>query len=140
MNQRSLLSFLADALETLDEPTAKTVVWPNEFTPDDATDADVFFEIFSGGASPERETENSDVGSVVGSIVLNGKANVGISYLDGIAESILALFRAGNPNRLKGFGDGNAKAYVVGVERSEGGIDSGRYKITIFITFDIYED
>lgn len=140
MKTRSLLNYLAGAVETLEEPTTKTIVLPNELAPEDSIDADVFFEIFSGGTTPEIETENSDVGAIVGSIVLNGRTNVGVAYLDGIAENLLALFRANNPNRRKGFVDGNAKAYVVGVERSEGGIDNGRYKITIFITFDIYED
>ena len=148
MFHRKILQYLTDAINSLDDsllPVPKTIVLPNEFIPDEASSLSVFFEIFSGGIAPEYDTETSTRGSLVGSIVINGKINAGISLVDAIAEALVYCFSPVNPRRFAGFktsdfrDDHPVDVYVSGVERSETGTDGGRFKCTIFVTFDIYE-
>lgn len=149
MTHRYILQYLAELCQSLKDtrlPDEKKIYFPNEQIPADAINENVFFEVFSGDDKPEFDTEKTNVSTVVGSIVINGKLNVGVSFLDAIAQALLDPFLPRNTARKTGFvikdGEGypSERAYVTGIERSEGGVDKGRYKITIFITFDIYED
>lgn len=149
MFQRYILQYLSEAVKSLEDDQLlpeKVVYFPNEPIPTSAYEKGVFFEVFTGNVELITETEISCVSSVVGSIVINGKTNAGTSFLDAIAEALAYSFSASNPRRKKGFrtkdfdGERYSKVYVSSVERSESGIDNGRYKITVFITFDIYED
>lgn len=148
MTHRYILQYLAELCQSLKDtrlPDEKKIYFPNELIPADAVNETVFFEVFTGSDKPEFETEKTNVSTVVGSIVINGKTNVGISFLDAIAEALLDPFLPRNPKRKTGFvifdGDGypSQRIYVTGIDRSEGAVDKGRYKITIFITFEIYE-
>lgn len=149
MFHRQLLQYLADACRELHDsrlPEQKQVYFPNETIPADANEQIVFFEVFTGGEAPFVDTENSNVSTCVGSIVINGKQNIGTSLSDAIAEALMNQFLERNPSRNIGFttshfdGENIDNVYIVNVERSEGGIDNGRYKITVFITFEIYEE
>lgn len=149
MTHRFLLQYLAEACQALSDPRLpqeKKVYFPNEIIPDEAYDENVFFEVFTGDEAPVFDTEKTSVSAVVGSIVINGKQNVGVSLLDAVAEALIKPFLPRTPLRKIGFktltcdGEYFDDVYIVSVERSEGGIDNGRYKITIFLTFEIYED
>lgn len=149
MTHRFLLKYLADLCESINDerlPTTKQIFFPNEKITADALNDPVLFEVFTGDEAPIFDTEKTSVSTVVGSIVVNGKLNVGSSLLDAIAEALMSPFLPRNPCRKIGFitpncnGEYLENVYVTNVERSEGGVDGGRYKITIFITFDIYED
>ena len=149
MTHRFLLQYLAEACQALNDtrlPPIKKVYFPNEIIPEDAYEQNVFFEVFTGDEAPVWDTEKTSVSTVVGSIVINGKQSVGASLLDAIAEALIKPFLPRTPFRKIGFttpscdGENLDDVYVIGAERSEGGIDNGRYKITIFLTFEIYED
>lgn len=149
MVHRFLLQFLAELCQSIKDkrlPEKPRVFFPNETIPVDALDDSVFYEVFTGDETPLWDTERTSVSTVVGSIVINGKLNVGATLLDAIAEAMTKPFLPRNPRRKIGFktlendGDYSNGVYITYVERSEGGVDNGRYKITIFITFEIYED
>lgn len=145
--QQHVLNFLNERIQSLDSPllaAEKRVFYPNENIPDDANDEDVYFEVFVGATAPEVETEQTTSYSCVASIVLNGRQNVGIAPLETIAESLTRMFSPVNPDRIKGFAvDENnvtTNIYIAKTEKTEGGNDAGRYKITVFITLDTFEE
>lgn len=149
MTHRFLLQYLAELCQSIKDqrlPITPRIFFPNEQIPADALSEPVFFEVFTGDETPVWDTEKTSVSTVVGSIVINGKLNVGASLLDAIAEALMDPFLPRNSRRKIGFvtpnnnGEYLESVYVTNVERSESGVDGGRYKITIFITFDIYED
>ena len=148
LQRTTILQYLKEAVEAIEDPrvpTNKTIVFPNEPIEERVYSQDVFFELFCGGVKPENETENSAVSTIVGSIVLNCKTNVGVSYLDALADALVYFFNPANPYRKNGFrtcddrDDNTIDVYVANVERSETGSDNGRYKCTIFVTFEVYE-
>lgn len=149
MTHRFLLQFLAELCQSVKDqrlPEEPRVFYPNETIPAEAVSDSVFYEVFTGDETPVWDTERTSASTVVGSIVINGKLNIGISLFDAIAEALTDKFLPCNPYRKIGFVTPNCdgkrlqNVYVTNVERSEGGVDGGRYKITIFITFEIYED
>lgn len=145
MRQLAILQFLQSAIRELaTEPLP--IYFPNEPIPVDANDASLYFEVFCGDQKPETDTERSTISGVVGSIVVNGKENVGIALVDKVADDLVFAFSPVNRFRKKDFSILNKETgrveriYATGAERSESGIDEGRFKTTIFVTFEIFED
>ena len=148
MIQQYILQYLTEAINAIQDPLLsqnKTILYPNEYVPIEVADKELYFEVFCGDLAPQYETENSTTSNVVGTIVINGKTNVGNSLLDAVSEALIYNFLPTNPLRKIGFSTRNSydnnisNVYVSSVERTETGIDDGRYKVSIFITFDIYE-
>lgn len=148
MIQRLILQYLTEAINALQDPLlprVKTIVYPNEYVPIEISEQDLFFEVFCGGIAPQYETEKSILTSVIGTIVINGKTNTGSSFLEAISEALIYNFLPTNPLKKHGFRIRDScnkcitDVYISAVERSETGIDEGRCKVSIFITFDIHE-
>lgn len=146
MRQLAILNFLASAVKELSSEQTFPIYLPNEPIPEDANDAKLFFELFCGDQAQEIETEHSTISGVVGSIVINGKQNAGIALVDKVADDLVLAFSPTNRFQKRGFSVLNSETgvverlYAISVERSEGGIDEGRFKTTVFITFEIFED
>lgn len=146
MRQLAILQFLASAVKKLSTEQTFPIYYPNEPIPEDANDADLYFEVFCGDQTKEIETEHSTISGVVGSIVINGKQNAGIALVDKVADDLLLTFSPANRFETRGFSVLNKETgiverlYVLTVERSESGIDEGRFKTTIFLTFEVFED
>lgn len=146
MRQLAVLQFLATAVRGLATGTTFPIYLPNEPIPPDANDADLYFEVFCSGQNQEKDTERSTISGLVGSIVASGKGNVGIALVDKVADDLMFQFSPVNRFQKKDFTvlDGelgrSERFYVVNAERSESGIDEGRYKTTIFLTFEVFED
>ena len=145
MKQAEVLQYLCHIVRSLDDVERLLVYFPNEPLPDNVNDADLYFCVYCGGEFPAIETEKTTVSNIVGSIVLNGKINIGIDFLDKIADQIMTLFSPTNPRREKGFTLNREKGlverfYVTSVERTAPGFDEGRLKITMFINFDVFEE
>lgn len=123
------------------------VIMPNEPLSEDSNDAELFFEVAISGQDYSLETETSTSSSAIASVVIVGKRNTGCSKLDEIAETFIATFspigKSGvNFNRSLFVDDSEniSYLYIKNVERSEAGIYDGKYKLTIFISLEIYED
>lgn len=142
MTDLVVLNGLSDALRASYPDTP--IILPNE--PIDAQIAanNVYFEIAVTGRTWTRETEESTLSTAVGSIIINGRQNTGVGEVDSIADALLAYFAPLNFSLRNGFtwtdGETIARAYVVESQRSESGIHNGRFKVTVFITFEIYEE
>lgn len=140
----SILNALGRAINAV-RPGAR-VFYPNE--PIDALDASsgVYFEAFVSGRDLIRETETAYESAAVGTIVVTGTQNEGTELLDNIAEDLIWQFSPDNPSDGDDFTEVDAttgrkaRVYTTGVKRSEMGIIDNRLKITIFVTFDIYEE
>lgn len=148
MIDRYIRQYLSEAISAIKDsllPLNKVIINPNEYISSEVDEQDVYFEVYCGGVAPQYDTENSTKTSVIGTIVINGKINVGSSLIDAISETLFYNFIPTNPLRKQGFKvrnfyDSNiVNVYISNIERTETGIDNGRYKTTLFITFDIYE-
>ena len=123
------------------------VILPNEPATEEINSSDLFFEISVSGQDYHVETEVSTSSSAIASIVIVGNRNVGAGRLDDIAEKFVKMFSPIDPmGRVFSrslFVDESDKVsylYIKNVERSEAGIYDGKYKLTIFISLEIYED
>ena len=138
MTDRTILERLAAVARDL-APNAP-IVFPNEPTSANVESAPLFLEVFCSGREYYLDTEEGRTANVIGSIVLNGEQNAGAARLDDLAEKLTTAlappfgFSATQANGTIG------RAYSARVERSESGLYNRRFKITVFITLDIYED
>lgn len=145
MRSNLILKELKKAV-TVVSPRA-VVILPNEPATDDANNSELFFEISVSGQDYHLETEVSTFSSAIASIVIIGKRNVGAGRLDDIAEKFVKMFSPIDPmgrNFSRSLyvdeSDKVSYLYIKHVERSEAGIYDGKYKLTIFISLEIYED
>lgn len=142
MTDLVILNGLSDALRASYPNTH--IILPNEPIDAQIAASDVFFDVAVTGRTWTRETEESTLSTAVGSIIINGRQNTGVGEVDSIADALLAYFAPLNFALRNGFtwtdGETVARAYVAELQRSESGIHNGRFKVTVFITFEIYEE
>ncbi len=145
MRSNLILKELKKAVEVI-SPHA-VVILPNEPVAEDANNAELYFEISVSGQDYHLETEASTFSSALASIVIVGKRNTGAGRLDDLAEHFVQMFSPIDPvgrNFSRSLyveeSEKVTYVYVKNVERSEAGIYDGRYKLTIFISLDVYED
>ena len=144
MRDITILKGLYNALDALYPNTP--IILPNEPIASEIASMDVFFEIANTGRTWTRETEESTLSTTVCSIIINGRQNKGVGTVDKIADALLAYFAPLNPALRNGFtfiDDTNgviSRAYVTEASRSESGTHNSRFKVTVFITLEIYEE
>ena len=138
MTDRSILAWLASVArcEAPDAPIA----FPNEPTSASFESAPVALEVFCSGREYYRDTEDGTVANAIGSVVLNGDQNAGAARLDELAERLTRAFAPSAGFSTRAETGTTARVYSTRVERSESGLYNRKYKITIFVTLDIYED
>ena len=144
MKDITILKGLYSALDALYPATP--IILPNEPIASEIASTDVFFEIANTGRTWTRETEESTLSTTVCSIIINGRQNTGIGAVDTIADALVDNFTPLNPATRNGFTFVDeargvvSRAYVTETSRSESGTYNGRFKVTVFITLEIFED
>lgn len=138
MTDRAILEWLATVSRR--EAPEVPIVFPNEPTGAKFESAPVALEVFCSGREYYRDTEDGTVSKAIGSVVLNGDQNAGAAELDDLAERLTRAFAPSAGFSTRAETGVTGRVYSTRVERSESGLYNRRYKITIFVTLDIYED
>ena len=144
MRDITILKGLYATLEAL-QPNVP-IILPNEPIASEIASNELFFEIANTGRTWSRETEESTLSTTVCSIIINGRQNKGIGAVDKIADALLSYVAPLNPSLRNGFtfidetSGVVSRAYVTEVSRSESGIHNGRFKVTVFVTLEIFEE
>ncbi len=146
MRTKIALDLLRAAIRAL-KLNDPVVVSPNTLA--DLADNALYFEIYASEFATRPETERSAVTRCDGTIVIADAVGFGYERVDAIAQALLDLFASygelaklgccflepiAGADRSK-----RARLYVVGVERSNGVVTEGRYKVKIVAHLEIYE-
>lgn len=150
MSGNVILQYLAEACCSLVDsqklPNPAKVYFPNENIPIEAFQDNIYFQVHAGDEVIAYQTENTSQSVIVGSIIVNGKINVGVSLMNAVVDSLVWRFVPHNPDRQVGFTVRDEKTgsianvLIAGVERTQSGTAENRFKTTIFITFKITEE
>lgn len=151
MRSQYILSYLRAAVLALDLPGVgpDAIAYPNRIA--DLGALPISFELHASDFTTAQETERSAVTRCVGSIAVSVPLGLGIERADSIAQALVDRFAFYNPNRDKGAAQiervagtkgafRRSRLYPAKVERSNGTVVDGRYKIMILVTLDIYEE
>ena len=143
MRRELILDYLRAAIRALckDGVVPASVVAPNEVA--DVADAPFFAEVYVEERDARRETERGRVSRVVGIVVLNARLGEGAARLDAAAERVARFFEPGAPG-VRGFtardGTRRALVYPSGVRRATPEVVDGRYKTSVAVEFEIFEE
>ncbi|MBR0224660.1 MAG: hypothetical protein IJL92_01250 [Thermoguttaceae bacterium] len=144
MQRERILEYLRAALTTLfrDVVVSAPIVGPNELA--EVADSPLFFEVYASEREVLRETERDVVVCATGAIVANARLGEGSSRLDAVADRIARFFAQGRPG-ARGFSETDytgrrALVYPTSVRRATPEVVDGRYKTTIQIDFEIFEE
>lgn len=151
MRSKHVLDFLESAVLALklDGITSASIVRPNTLV--DIGSQRLYFELFVSDFSVEPETERSTIARCGATIVAAGAFGEGIEQIDAIAQALVDLFTTrqrrgtfGWSVRKRIYGDPTAESisrvYVNSVERTNGTVVDGRYKVKIVVKLEIYEE
>lgn len=151
MRSEYILSFLRSAILSLPTPAidCESIVLPNQIA--DLGSRRLHFELFASDFKTRQETERSAITSCVGSIAVAVPLGTGGNRADALAQALVDLFAsygegskrgAFRVERIVGAPNGRkaSRLYVVGVERSNGAVVDGKYKIIVAIQLEIYEE
>ncbi len=151
MKQQPLLDLLTDAALALRLPgvTRETIARPNELP--ETSDSEFRFEVYveDFNAVPDSELSSASVGC--GVIVASAPLGSGSDRLDAVANALVDIVRLWRVQPFRNmvvteslFREKKVKresrVYVAGVDRSNGLVVDGRYKVNIVVQFEIYEE
>ena len=141
MRRERILEYLRAGLRTLQKGGALVVVAPNEVA--DVGNAEFFLETYVAERDACLETERGVKSRVDGVVVLNARLGEGAARLDAAAERVARFFEPGAPG-ARGFtardGTRRALVYPTGVRRATPEVVDGRYKTSVAVEFEIFEE
>ena len=150
MRSKFLLDILEDAARALGLVGIgeDAYVRPNELA--EPTSDPVRFETFVSDFSTRPDAEESAVTVCSGGIIVSGPRGEGIERVDAVAQALADLFAPYGAFGARGwtfqeplFGTSArrvSRVYAAGVERSNGTVVDGRYKVKITVRLEIYEE
>ena len=151
MRAKYVLDFLKTAIAALKLQGVDDarIALPN--APIDAGSLSLYFELFVSDCATRADTERSVVTTCRAAIAVSGAYGDGLERVDAIAQALVDLFASYNADSLRGWSAREtifasprrgklARVYVAGVERSNGTVVDGRYKVKIIVHLEIYEE
>lgn len=143
MRRELILDYFRAALHALRKEgiVLEAVVAPNEIA--DVADTSFFAEVYIEERDARRETERDRVSRVVGVVVLNARLGAGAARLDAAANRVARFFGPDAPGG-RGFvaheGKRRALVYLTGARRGTPEVVDGRYKTSVAVEFEIFEE